>query len=106
MSGITDNAQALVKKFSNSQILDNKKTSNMEVKHFRNDGKLKLLIIVGTRPEIIRLAAVINKCRQYFDVRAGCSGFVSHAFYLAAVELCGFGLSCAAGGEESVCPPR
>ena len=34
---------------------------------FRNDGKLKLLIIVGTRPEIIRLAAVINKCRKYFD---------------------------------------
>ena len=39
----------------------------MEVKHFRNNGKLKLLIIVGTRPEIIRLAAVINKCRKYFD---------------------------------------
>ena len=39
----------------------------MEIKHFKNDGKLKLLIIVGTRPEIIRLAAVINKCRQYFD---------------------------------------
>ena len=35
---------------------------------FRNDGRLKLLIIVGTRPEIIRLAAVINKARQYFDV--------------------------------------
>jgi UDP-N-acetylglucosamine 2-epimerase (non-hydrolysing) len=35
--------------------------------HFRNDGRLKLLIIVGTRPEIIRLAAVINKCRKYFD---------------------------------------
>ena len=34
---------------------------------FRNDGRLKLLIIVGTRPEIIRLAAVINKCRTYFD---------------------------------------
>ena len=34
---------------------------------FRNDGKLKLLIIVGTRPEIIRLAAVIDKCRKYFD---------------------------------------
>ena len=34
---------------------------------FKNDGKLKLLIIVGTRPEIIRLAAVINKCREYFD---------------------------------------
>ena len=40
----------------------------MEIKHFKNNGKLKLLIIVGTRPEIIRLAAVINKCRQYFDV--------------------------------------
>ncbi len=38
--------------------------SNIE---FKNDGRLKLLIIVGTRPEIIRLAAVINKCRKYFD---------------------------------------
>ena len=35
---------------------------------FKNNGKLKLLIIVGTRPEIIRLAVVINKCRKYFDV--------------------------------------
>ena len=34
---------------------------------FQNDGKLKLLIIVGTRPEIIRLSAVIKKCRRYFD---------------------------------------
>lgn len=34
---------------------------------FQDNGKLKLLIIVGTRPEIIRLAAVINKCREYFD---------------------------------------
>ncbi len=34
---------------------------------FKDDGKIKLLIIVGTRPEIIRLAAVINKCRKYFD---------------------------------------
>ena len=34
---------------------------------FQDNGKLKLLIIVGTRPEIIRLAAVINKCRKYFD---------------------------------------
>jgi len=34
---------------------------------FTDNGKLKLLIIVGTRPEIIRLAEVINKCRQYFD---------------------------------------
>ena len=34
---------------------------------FKNNDKLKLMIIVGTRPEIIRLAAVINKCREYFD---------------------------------------
>jgi len=34
---------------------------------FKNNGKLKLLIIVGTRPEVIRLSAVIKKCRQYFD---------------------------------------
>ena len=34
---------------------------------FQNNGKLKLLIIVGTRPEIIRLSAVIRKCRRYFD---------------------------------------
>ena len=35
---------------------------------FKENGKLKLLIIVGTRPEIIRLSAVITKCRKYFDV--------------------------------------
>ena len=40
----------------------------MDIKHFQDNGKLRLLIIVGTRPEIIRLAAVINKCRKYFDV--------------------------------------
>ena len=34
---------------------------------FKDNGKLKLLIIVGTRPEIIRLSAVITKCRKYFD---------------------------------------
>ena len=39
----------------------------MTMPSFRNDGKLKLLIIVGTRPEIIRLAEVIKKCRTYFD---------------------------------------
>ncbi|OON85085.1 hypothetical protein B0D78_12350, partial [Pyramidobacter sp. C12-8] len=39
---------------------------NME-KSFKNNGKLKLLVIVGTRPEIIRLSAVITKCRRYFD---------------------------------------
>ena len=43
------------------------KTDYSDVK-FKNNGKLKLIIIVGTRPEIIRLAAVINKCRKYFDV--------------------------------------
>ncbi|EIY44608.1 MULTISPECIES: UDP-N-acetyl glucosamine 2-epimerase [Bacteroides] len=42
------------------------KTNYSDVK-FADNGKLKLLIIVGTRPEIIRLAAVINKCRKYFD---------------------------------------
>ena len=36
--------------------------------HWQENGKLKLCIVVGTRPEIIRLAAVINKCRKYFDV--------------------------------------
>lgn len=36
--------------------------------HWKNNGKIKLCIIVGTRPEIIRLAAVITKCRKYFDV--------------------------------------
>ena len=41
--------------------------NNKYMSGFKNNGKLKLLIIVGTRPEIIRLAAVINKCRQYFD---------------------------------------
>ena len=40
---------------------------NYDNVQFKNNGKLKLLIIVGTRPEIIRLAAVIDKCRQYFD---------------------------------------
>ena len=44
----------------------NIKTDYSDIK-FQNNGKLKLLIIVGTRPEIIRLAAVINKCREYFD---------------------------------------
>ena len=38
------------------------------MRNWKYNGKLKLLIVVGTRPEIIRLAAVINKCRQYFDV--------------------------------------
>lgn len=41
---------------------------------FKNNGRLKLLIIVGTRPEIIRLSAVINKCRKYFDCLLGHTG--------------------------------
>ena len=49
--------------------MDNKqpKFDYSDVK-WQENGKLKLCIIVGTRPEIIRLAAVINKCRKYFDV--------------------------------------
>lgn len=39
----------------------------IEYPQWKNNGKIKLLIIVGTRPEIIRLSAVINKCRSYFD---------------------------------------
>lgn len=46
--------------------MEQKMEENKEVK-FAGNGRLKLLIIVGTRPEIIRLAAVINKCRIYFD---------------------------------------
>lgn len=42
------------------------KTDYSDVR-FKNNGKIKLLIIVGTRPEIIRLSAVIEKCRKYFD---------------------------------------
>ena len=41
---------------------------------FQDNGKIKLLIIVGTRPEIIRLSSVINKCRQYFDCILAHSG--------------------------------
>jgi UDP-N-acetylglucosamine 2-epimerase (non-hydrolysing) len=48
-----------------STTKESKKNNYMA--QFKNNGKLKLLIIVGTRPEIIRLAAVINKCREYFD---------------------------------------
>ena len=39
----------------------------MEYPTWEENGKIKLMIIVGTRPEIIRLAAVIKKCRKYFD---------------------------------------
>ena len=46
--------------------MENKNTDFKNVK-WQENGRLKLLIIVGTRPEIIRLAAVINKCRTYFD---------------------------------------
>ena len=42
-------------------------TKEMFNVRFKEDGRLKLLIIVGTRPEIIRLSAVISKCRKYFE---------------------------------------
>ena len=41
----------------------------MEYRNWKENGKIKLAIIVGTRPEIIRLAAVIKKCRKYFDTQ-------------------------------------
>ena len=46
--------------------MENIRTDYSRVK-WKENGKLKLLIIIGTRPEIIRLGAVINKCRKYFD---------------------------------------
>ena len=51
---------------------------------FKNDGRLKLLIIVGTRPEIIRLAAVIEKCRKYFDTVLAHTG-QNYDYYLNGV---------------------
>ena len=63
---------------------------------FQNNGKLKLLIIVGTRPEIIRLAAVIQKCRRYFDTLLAhtgqnydynLNGVFFHDLALAAPEI-------------------
>ena len=55
-------------KLENFKKLFGTQYGNMSYQGFKNDGRLKLLIIVGTRPEIIRLAAVINKTREYFDV--------------------------------------
>ena len=63
---------------------------------FQNNGKIKLLIIVGTRPEIIRLAAVIDKCRRYFDTLLAhtgqnydynLNGVFFHDLALAAPEI-------------------
>ena len=53
---------------------------------FKNNGKLKLLIIVGTRPEIIRLAAVINECRQYFDCLLALNSSDAHKIGLAGLN--------------------
>ena len=74
---MTTNIFSMTKKMTKSKKIINEKlyvqlTTINVVKirlmaKFQDNGKLKLLIIVGTRPEIIRLAAVINKCRQYFD---------------------------------------
>ena len=47
----------------------NKEITLMDYPSWKNNGKIKLAIIVGTRPEIIRLAAVISKCRKYFDTQ-------------------------------------
>lgn len=56
----------IMNRWNKEKEMEQKMEENKEVK-FAEDGRLKLLIIVGTRPEIIRLAAVINKCRKYFD---------------------------------------
>ena len=63
----------------------NIKTDYSDLK-FKDNGKLKLLIIVGTRPEIIRLAAVINKCRKYFDV------VLAHTGKITIITSMGFSL--------------
>ncbi len=44
-------------------------STNPTYPEWKNNGKIKLAIIVGTRSEIIRLAAVITKCRKYFDTQ-------------------------------------
>jgi hypothetical protein len=54
-------------KFCHARDPEDAKMGIGNAKGFKNNGKLKLLIIVGTRPEIIRLSAVIKKCRTYFD---------------------------------------
>ena len=59
---------------------------------FKNNGKLKLLIIVGTRPEIIRLAAVINKCRTYFDTILAHTG-QNYDYNLNGVFFKGLGIA-------------
>ena len=59
---------------------------------WKNNGKLKLLIIVGTRPEIIRLAAVIKKCRQYFDTILAHTG-QNYDYYLNGVFFKDLGLA-------------
>ena len=64
----------------------NIKTDYSDVK-FQDNGKLKLLIIVGTRPEIIRLAAVINKCRKYLRYSAHPAIVVLSYLYLLETEL-------------------
>ena len=56
----------IMNRWNKEKEMEEKMEENKEVR-FAGNGRLKLLIIVGTRPEIIRLAAVINKCRKYFD---------------------------------------
>ncbi len=71
MSNRTTDYTDIIRTSERSVIKIKNTIMNTETNHsikFADNGKLKLLIIVGTRPEIIRLAAVINKCRKYFDV--------------------------------------
>ncbi len=66
-----DNENLSEAKFNSIKKLlvnENQQCDKVSYQGFKNDGRIKLLIIVGTRPEIIRLAAVINKTREYFDV--------------------------------------
>ena len=68
MNRLTLTALTLIlKRLNQNKMTDMDLRTDYSSVKFANNGKLKLLIIVGTRPEIIRLAAVINKCRCYFD---------------------------------------
>lgn len=64
----------------------------MEYPSWKNNGKVKLAIIVGTRPEIIRLAAVINKCRTYFDTQLWHTG-QNYDYNLNGIFFRDFGLA-------------
>ena len=54
---------------------------------FKDDGRLKLLIIVGTRPEVIRLSEVIKKCRRHFDCLLAHTGQKRKNFTLRSMRM-------------------